>query len=212
MGEKHIVDLCSGGGGYIEQVYEGLDRIERDCCTVTLTDKYPNVSAYQLISDRTNGKIGYCGDSIDVFNVPKELKGFRVLYSAVHHFKPEQVKSIVRDAVNSNASIGIFDGGEKNIRAILGILIIHPIAFLLFTPFLKPFKFSRLFFTYIIPIIPLYTIWDGIVSILRMYQPEELLEMAELVGSRNYTWKSGRTKNRFGLSASYLIGYPKEIR
>lgn len=80
--------------------------------------------------------------------------------------------------------------------------------FLLFTPFFKPFKVSRLFFTYILPFIPIYTIWDGIVSILRMYQPGELREMAESLKAEDYIWKSGKTKNRYGIRSTYLIGYP----
>jgi hypothetical protein len=87
-------------------------------------------------------------------------------------------------------------------------LIIHPIAFLLFTPFFKPFKFSRLLFTYIIPLIPLYTIWDGCVSIMRLYRPKELLKIADGVSPKTYRWAAGRTKSRFGLHASYLIGTP----
>lgn len=208
-GEYRIVDLCSGGGGYIEQVYQGLNELEKDRFAVKLTDKFPNIPAYQLIKERTHGKIDYCDFSVDVFHVPENLRGFRVLFSAVHHFQPQQVRSILQDAVKANAPIAFFDGGEKGILAILGMLIIHPIAFLLLTPFFKPFRWSRLFFTYILPLIPLYTIWDGIVSILRMYTPEEFRNIAETTGGKNYVWQAGKTTNRFGIKAAYLIGYPK---
>ncbi|MBC8172783.1 MAG: hypothetical protein H7X71_02655, partial [Chitinophagales bacterium] len=104
--------------------------------------------------------------------------------------------------------IGIFDGGDKNIFIILGIILIHPVIFFLFTPFFKPFRFSRLFFTYIIPVIPLCTIWDGVVSILRLYTPDELLKLAGEADNKNYVWKSGKVKNRFGMHITYLVGYP----
>ncbi len=210
IGEKRIVDLCSGGGGYIEQVHQGLRAMDKEKFTITLTDKFPNVDAYELIRKRYHGQIGYCSASVDVFDVPKELKGFRVLFSAVHHFRPQQVRMILENAVQANAPIGFFDGGERGLKAIAGILIFHPIAFLLFTPFFKPFKLSRLLFTYILPLIPLYTIWDGIVSILRMYEPEELHRIALAVGNKNYVWNYGKTTNRFGIKASYLIGYPEK--
>jgi hypothetical protein len=130
------------------------------------------------------------------------------MFSAVHHFEPEQIKSVLKNAIENRAAIGFFDGGEKSIFAILGLKIVHPIAFLLFTPFFKPFKLSRLFFTYVLPLIPIYTVWDGVVSILRMYKPEELRQIAESLNAENYIWKSGKTKNRFGIRATYLIGYP----
>ena len=206
--ETKIVDLCSGGGGYIEQVYNELKPITKNSTSFTLTDKFPNIDAYQLLKNKTNGEIGFDTRSIDAANVPADLKGIRTMFSAIHHFKPEQVRSILQNAADNNAPIAIFDGGDKSIFAIIGILIIHPIAFLLFTPFFKPFKFSRLLFTYIIPLIPLYTIWDGCVSIMRLYRPKELLKIADGVSPKTYRWAAGRTKSRFGLHASYLIGTP----
>jgi hypothetical protein len=206
--ETKIVDLCSGGGGYIEQVYNELKPITKNSTSFTLTDKFPNIDAYQLLKNKTNGEIEFDTRSIDAANVPADLKGIRTMFSAIHHFKPEQVRSILQNAADNNAPIAIFDGGDKSIFAIIGILIIHPIAFLLFTPFFKPFKFSRLLFTYIIPLIPLYTIWDGCVSIMRLYRPKELLKIADGVSPKTYRWAAGRTKSRFGLHASYLIGTP----
>jgi hypothetical protein len=207
-GEHTIIDLCSGGGGYTEQVCEGLTALGNTSFTITLTDKYPNQKAFEYLKEKSNGRIDYCDFPVDVFRVPEALKGLRVLFSAVHHFRPAQVKEILQNAVAAKTPVAFFDGGEKGIPAILGLLIIHPIAFLLCTPFFRPFKLSRIFFTYIVPLIPLYTIWDGIVSVLRMYTPKELRQIAESV-TDDYVWLHGKTKNRFGIKATYLIGYPK---
>ena len=206
--ETRIVDLCSGGGGYMEQVYSQLKEIATGEISFTLTDKFPNVETYQLLQDKTNGEIKFDTRSVDAANVPADLKGIRTMFSAIHHFRPGQVRSILQNAVDNDVSVAIFDGGDKNVFAILGILIVHPIVFLLFTPFFRPFKFSRLFFTYILPLIPLYTIWDGCVSILRLYKPKDLLQIANEIAPRAYKWTAGKTKSRFGLHASYLIGTP----
>lgn len=208
--ETKIVDLCSGGGGYIEQVYDQLKKIRTGKISFTLTDKFPNTGAYQHLKNKTNGEINFDARPVDAASVPADLKGIRTMFSAVHHFQMAQVRSILQDAVDNSTPIAIFDGGDKNILAILGVLIIHPIAFLLFTPFFKPFKFSRLLFTYIIPLIPLYTIWDGCVSILRLYKPKDLLKMANEISPGTYKWSAGKTRSRFGLHASYLIGTPMQ--
>jgi hypothetical protein len=207
-GESKLVDLCSGGGGYMEQVYNELKAITKNNTSFTLTDKFPNIEAYQLLKNKTNSEIGFDKRSIDAANVPEDLKGVRTMFSAIHHFRPGQVRSILQNAVANNAPIAIFDGGDKSVLAIIGILIIHPLAFLLFTPFFKPFKFSRLLFTYIIPLIPLYTIWDGCVSIIRLYKPKQLLKIANSISPGTYKWAAGKTTSRFGLHASYLIGTP----
>lgn len=210
INETKIIDLCSGGGGYIEQVYNEINKISEQKISITLTDKFPNINAFDFLKNKTNEGINYIDGSTDATNVPKDLKGFRTMFSAVHHFHPEQIKSILKNAIANRAAVGFFDGGEKSIFAILGLIIMHPIAFLIFTPFFKPFKISRLFFTYVLPLIPIYTVWDGVVSILRMYKPEELRQIAESLEAENYNWTSGKTKNRFGIRATYLIGYPKE--
>ncbi|MBC7424199.1 MAG: class I SAM-dependent methyltransferase, partial [Ferruginibacter sp.] len=72
-----------------------------------------------------------------------------------------------------------------------------------------PFKWSRLLFTYIIPIIPLCTMWDGIVSIIHLYHPQELLKIATIVDDKNYKWQTGKVKNKYGMHITYLLGYPK---
>ena len=207
-GRTHIIDLCSGGGGYIEQVYEKLNQLADDPVTIQLTDKFPNLPAFQLIKERTKAGIDFVEDPVDIFAVPPALKGCRVLYSAIHHFKPLQVKAILADAVQKEQPIGIFDGFEYKPLAIIGLLILHPILFLIYTPFFKPFKWSRLLFTYLIPLIPLYTIWDGIVSVIRFYHHRDLAYIADSLDAPNYKWEHGQTKNRYGMKASYLVGYP----
>jgi len=208
--ETTIVDLCSGGGGYIEQLFKSLPESSTQKISIILTDKFPNQEAYSVIKERSAGKIDFANYSVDAANVPADLRGFRVMFSAIHHFKPAQVKSILQNAVDNNAPIGIFDGYEKSIMVILSIIIFYPIAFVLFTPFFKPFSFSRLFFTYIIPLIPIYTIWDGCVSVLRMYKSQELLKIANKTNAGNYLWKAGTVKNKYGIHSTYLIGYPNK--
>jgi hypothetical protein len=207
---KHetIVDLCAGGGGYTEQVYDEINAHRIKKVKFLLTDKFPNLAAFRLLKAKTNGDIDFVEKSVDATQVPNEIKGFRAMFSAVHHFKPEQVKAMLQDAVDNNAAISLFDGGDKNLVSILGILLLHPLVFLFGTPFFKPFKFSRLFFTYILPLIPLYTMWDGLVSVLRFYQPAELLKIAKSTNAAHYTWRHGKTRSKFGLHATYLIGYP----
>lgn len=207
---SQIIDLCSGGGGAIEQIQNELkDQSEKEI-KIVLTDKFPNKSAYQYLSDKTKGSISFVDVSVDAADVPASLKGFRTIFSGFHHFNKLTAKSVLKNAVDANAGIGIFDGGDKNILAILAILLVHPLVFFFFTPFFRPFRFSRLLFTYIIPVIPFCTVWDGIVSIIRLYRPNELLQIASEITSENYFWKSGKMKCRYGLNVTFLIGYPVE--
>ena len=203
-----IVDLCSGGGGAIEQIKTNLEQQSDTEIKIILTDKFPNKNAFEFISSKTQGRISFSDTSVDAANVPECLKGFRTIFSGFHHFNHQFAKSVLKNAVDARCGIGIFDGGNKNILAVLAVLIFHPILFFVFTPFFKPFRFSRLLFTYLIPIIPICTVWDGIVSIIRLYKPTELLKIAYEVDNENYFWEAGKKRSNWGLNVTYLIGYP----
>lgn len=205
---EQLIDLCSGGGGAIAQVQQNIKEQNGQDVRIILTDKFPNKNTFEFLRQRSHGKINYTGDNIDATNVPLSLKGFRTIFSGIHHFDKHTVKLVIKDAVDAKEGIGIFDGGDKNILVIIGIILLHPVAMLLFTPFFKPFRWSRLLFTYIIPLIPLYTIWDGVVSIIRLYRPAELLQLAKEVDDSNYIWKAGKVKNKLGINVAYLVGYP----
>jgi hypothetical protein len=206
---KQIVDLCSGGGGAMEQISQNINRQSDDKIKIVVTDKFPNVSAFKLLATKSKSDISFLETSIDAANVPLTLIGFRTIFSAFHHFRKPFAKSVIQNAVNSKSGIGIFDGGDKNIFIIIGLIIIYPFIFFFCTPFFRPFRFSRLFFTYLIPIIPTCQIWDGIVSIIRLYKPDELLKIATEVDTETYYWRAGKMKNKLGMHVTYLIGYPK---
>ena len=76
---------------------------------------------------------------------------------------------------------------------------------------IRPFRWSRLFYTYVLPIIPLVLLFDGLVSCLRTYQPRELRELIEGVAAPEYRWETGEQSGTFaGLPITYLVGYPRE--
>lgn len=207
-GAKQVIDLGSGGGGTIEQIQKNIYKDYQIAVPFILTDIFPNVNAYQYIQKKTAGKISYCPDPVNAAAVDVSLKGVRTIFSAFHHFDKAMAKQVINNAVMAKEGIAIFDGGNKNLFFIIAITLLHPIAFVLFTPFFRPFKWSRLLFTYIIPIIPLCTMWDGMVSVTRLYTPQQLLSIAKDVNNTDYTWVSGKKKNKFGMSIAYLLGYP----
>ena len=205
---RHILDLCSGNGGPIESISQNINQELN--LKFMLSDKYPNIPAYKKLKQSSNNKIDYVSQSLDVMHMDARTTGIRTMFSAIHHFKPNEVRTIFKNTMKSKMPICIFDSGDKHFGTIAGILLFHPILFFLCTPFIRPFKWTRIIFTYFIPIIPIYTIWDGIVSILRLYKPDELMEIAKSIDSEKfYDWKCGKLRSKMGFSLLYLIGTPK---
>jgi len=76
------------------------------------------------------------------------------------------------------------------------------------TPFIKPFKIDRIIFTYLIPVLPLLTLWDGVVSVLRTYTVTELKQMIiKLKNNELFDWEVDVAKGKQN-EILYLLGTP----
>jgi hypothetical protein len=74
------------------------------------------------------------------------------------------------------------------------------------TPFIRPFTWRRMVWTYILPVVPVVAMWDGLVSNLRTYSVRELGKLVEQIDSQRFRWRIGRVGS-IGLSrVTYLIG------
>jgi hypothetical protein len=206
-GLNKVYDLCAGGGGGVKTVSRELLSITGKNIEIILTDKYPNLDAFKNITKGEEGKISFLDESIDAANVPDKLKGIRTMYSSFHHFDSDDAVKILSDAAKNNLPILIFEAGERSLIGILGVIFTTIIICAVATPFMKPFKWSRLFFTYVLPLVPLVLLWDGIVSMLRIYKPEEMLELSERVEVKNYKWEAGKIKHGPG-KIIYMTGLP----
>ncbi len=203
---ERVVDLCSGGGGPWLSLKKKFEEENLDI-EVCLTDYYPNVEAFERHKKELGDGISIYAKSVDALNVPPELKGFRTMFSAFHHFRPEQARAILRDAVNKGCGIGIFEATPRYL-SVLVLMLLLPLPVFFITPMIRPFRWSRLLFTYLIPIIPFIIMFDGIISVLRTYTPEEMHKFIKEFEGANYVWEIGEEKGS-PASRPYLIGYPK---
>ena len=208
--QTHLLELGAGAGGGTETVLAALHAQGQPGTTITLTDLYPQPTAWTDIARRTRGAIGYEATAVNALAVPAHLSGFRTIFSAFHHFPPTTAEALLCDAVRAGTGIGVFEGAGKHWVELLLACTVLPVAQLLLTPFFRPFRFSRLVFTYLIPLIPLCTIWDGAVSLLRMYSPTELLALAHAADPLGqFTWQAGKKRHWWGPQVTYLVGWPK---
>jgi hypothetical protein len=84
-----------------------------------------------------------------------------------------------------------------------------PVRALLLAPFIRPFRWSRLLWTYLVPALPLVLLFDVIVSCLRVYSGPELRDLT--AGLDRYRWDIGTVRGKWmPIPISYLIGVPAE--
>ena len=204
-GSQGILDLCSGGAGPIVAIQEELADSGYEI-PVTMTDKFPNRAAFEDARRRSAGKVDFIDAPVDAAAVPPALGGFRTLFTALHHFRPEVAKSILQDAVDQRRPIGVFEMTGRSILPLLGIPLV-PLLLLVSIPFIRPFRWTRLLWTYLIPIVPLFITWDAFVSCLRTYSVKELHELVDSLDCDDYSWEIG-SDPAWPSPVSYLIGYP----
>lgn len=204
---KKIIDLASGGGGGWEtiapRIKEAIPGIQ-----ITLTDYYPNANALKRMLQLDKAVFKYVPDSVNALDVPKQLVGLRTQFLSFHHFNYAAAKQILQNAVDARMPIAVFEVQERNMEHVLKN-IFSPLMVLLTAPFIRPFSIGRLIFTYLIPIVPLFILWDGVVSVLRTYTLDEMKQMTtELKNRTHYKWEIEKIKDG-PITVLYLLGYPK---
>jgi hypothetical protein len=202
-GTHHIVDLCSGGGGPWVHLRDQF-ATEDFPVSISLTDKYPNQRAYAR--DEAGHGIEFYPFSVDARQIPDGLNGFRTIFSTFHHFNPEAARAILADAVRHHQGIAIFEAAKRSFRTMLATSIV-PILSWYVTPQIRPFHWSRILWTYLLPVIPFTLFIDGVLSCLRAYSLKDLQELTRGLGGDGYRWEIGEQGGgRIGIT--YLIGRP----
>ena len=208
-GAAGVIDLGSGGGGGLRAVQRGLSQALGREVPITLTDLYPNLPAFELLARESGDRLRYRAEPVNATAVPADLPGFRTVFSAFHHFPPPVAIELLRAAVESGEGIGVFEGAGKHWWELLVVWAWLPVS-LVITPFLRPFRWSRLLFTYGLPLISLGVVWDGTASILRLYPADHLRRhAAEADPAGAYEWQVGSQPAGFGRSVTYLVGVPR---
>jgi hypothetical protein len=154
--QQPMIDLCSGSGEPAIHIFK-----ESNCFSdLILSDKFPN----RLINA---DKISYLPDSMDVLKMEFHSGVCYTMFNAFHHFKDEDKLKIGQKILSSGSQSYFVEILEPTIICLLKVLFITTLGNLLLTPFIRPVSFTRIFFTYIIPVNIFTITYDGIVSVLK---------------------------------------------
>lgn len=208
-GAQQVVDLCSGGGGPWTGLYPEV--ADGQALTVWLTDLYPNA----LLAAGTGGgaqeQSGGRGllarrESVDARSVPADLAGFRTIFSSFHHFEPDSARALLVDAFEHRQGIGIFEAARLTPWTLMAVNAV-PFLGLREAARARPVQRERLFWTFVVPVVPA-TLWaDGMLSCLRSYSIADLSELTAGLTANDYAWTVGEaTGGRVPIR--YLIGLP----
>lgn len=190
LAKKTTIDLCSGSGEPAITIFKESHSFSR----LLLTDKYPRQLDFQDV------KICYDKQSRDVVEMEFHGGANYTLFNSFHHFDDKNKLKIAREIQASGSEAFIVEILEPTFFCLLKVLLMTTIGTLLLMPFIKPFSFGRLFFTYIIPVNIFTITYDGVISV---FKSRSLIDYKLLFAAQPKTIEVFRLKN--GLSPLIVI-------
>jgi hypothetical protein len=203
-----ILDLCSGSGLPAVAMLDGLAESGDKPPRVILSDLFPNVQSLRQSEQQHPDLLESRPEPVDATHLPAGLDYDAVtMFSALHHFDPGEVQLIIDDCVENGKRLFFVEAFPRRIRCFFPIFF-YALVPLLLNPFTTPkHKFLKFVLTYLMPVIPNAMLWDGIVSVLRIHTPEDLMA---LVGKhhRGYQFSIKEVPIAFGGRVTVFMGTP----
>lgn len=141
-------DLCSGSAEPASTIFKKSSCFNE----LILTDKYPSYPSIK---------------KLDVLEAEFDDRYTYTMFNAFHHFDDQEKTQIVEKIKSAKAQAYFVEILEPSFFFIIKVLFATTIGTIILSPFIKPFSFKRLLFTYIIPINILNISYDGIISVLK---------------------------------------------
>jgi len=184
-----ILELASGSGESTAILIDAMQESSLAVPRFILSDLFPNHQAFKALGRRYPETISTVHEPLDARAVPVELEYDAVaVISSFHHFPPDQAASILAACVKKRTPLFIMEPFQRNLISFAPLFFLGLPAYLI-NPFVAGrHRLVKLFFTYVLPILPFIGLWDGMVSMGRMYDRDELLALAERVPAE-YCWE-----------------------
>ncbi len=203
LGADRALDLCSGAGEPAAILGRGTG------VRFTLSDLFPNVAAFEALAARAG--VDFVAEPVDATAVPDRLDHpIRTVVSAFHHFRPGLARGILAAAVRDGKAVFIVEGFPRSLLRYAAIL---PALFAGGTvnPFLaERGRLAKFLLTFVVPLIPVLGMFDGLVSALRIHSRAELEAMvADLPG--DYVWEYGTAPYPPWGRATWFAGLPRAM-
>ena len=156
------------------------------------------------------GSVRYAPGPIDAREVPDEERGLRTVFNGVHHLRPDEVGALFARTRSAGEGIVVAEMTSRRIPNMLWNALAIPVAMAAAAAFSRNPRIMA--WTGLGLVLPLALAWDGFVSCLRTYTPEELLALGR-THAPDYEWSRGGYRvGALPVWVSYVIGLPPSRR
>lgn len=158
-----------------------------------LTDLHPNIDAWMPLAEKSNA-LNFIPQPVDAAWPPTSVMSrgrsssgiaatssariLRTFYLSFHHFDDNAAKAILKSTLETSDAFAIVELQDRRLFSLL-LLMLEPLLVYLVAPLWFLGDVRYLFFTFIIPLMPILMGWDGIVSLLRTRTFDEIVKLAD---------------------------------
>ncbi|KAI4205544.1 MAG: hypothetical protein LQ350_000323 [Teloschistes chrysophthalmus] len=148
---------------------------------------------------------------------PRNRKPFHLFSLAFHHFPNPPARAVLQNTLHHASGFAILELQSRTPSSLLTALCLGPLLWLV-----SWYQFwgdwTHLFFTYIIPIVPVVVVFDGLVSCMRMRDRGEILRLIEECDAREgrgwregWRFESGRAWHTWPIGeATWFVGIKED--
>jgi hypothetical protein len=198
-GATEILDLGSGSGEPAAILAGALRRRGIEPPRIVLTDRFPRSDAWRELQ-RAEPAIDFVAEPVDATLVPVELSRgrMRTIVNVLHHFPPALADGIVADAVRAGAPTLVVEGFERNPLGFASFAPVGVVALAAGPLLARRQRLAKAVLAWGTPLALAASVWDGLVSTLRVYTEDELRGMVRRAGGDDRRWSFDRYRFPFG--------------
>lgn len=138
--------------------------------------------------------------------MPSNLQGIRAMFNAFHHLPPDAARHVLADAASAGRPIAVCEFVRRK-PLVLAAMLPMPAIVLEAVWLMRPLRPAWIFWSWVVPVIPAFVLFDGRVSCLRIYERGDLAQLtAGLPSAPGWRWIVGEWPLGFGLKGIFLHG------
>ena len=209
---REVLDLGAGTGIPAAILVRELLALGIEPPRTYLTDLFPLEDQWVELEREHAPYISFIAEPVDATSVDTKRIGqgrARQLINIFHHFPEEVARGVLEDAIKARQPIFI---SEQFFRRPTQFLNFAPagIASLYVNPlFTKEHRLAKALWTWCSPVMLGISIWDGIISTMRIYEPADLMRMVQSIdGHEEYSWRHGTFSYLPKGEGFYFCGVP----
>ncbi len=215
--DAKVTGILEFGAGSGESTVIFLDAICRSDHTpprIYVSDLYPLTMVMQKNCEQHSGLLTPIRHSVDLRYPPETpTHDMRMVLSAFHHFDPDVARLFLADAKRRGIAVFIAEPFIGSIKAFFP-LFIHGFPNLARNGMLSSKKrVLKLLFTFFVPLIPMCLLWDGLVSMIRMYDKRGFADLVASLPETEtaYRWQYREVQVPLGGTAAVFSGRPVSV-